>query len=367
MLDLKIKHAKNKTGKIFSVKDAKKGQTYTCLECNEELILRAGKIKTKHFSHKNTSNCSNESIYHKVAKEYIFQAAKEKKIKFNKNCQSCRYKKVNVNLNYTHAVIESSLDKFKIDVALFDNQKISCAVEVFFTHLSTEEKIAYFNDNSVYYVEESVFDIIHDWEHDEELNLKIKNIDQNEDCNTCVENKAQEILEQKRMKKIEKALMHYKFPIKYPFISFIYHNIKFQFFSQNTPEKKIKDIIDHYLVEGVICNKEFELELKAFQMRLEKKICELVNFKNKIPQEYFKEWDCIEYNEYGVDHYTNIKYKDYNFIVSIKETGKFYVKYENARKGSVKNNWHQVLNYMNWITKNFTNQRDDSFYYKRYY
>lgn len=48
---VKIPYAKNQNGEKVFVEDANKKDTYTCLECGQPLILRAGEYVVKHFAH----------------------------------------------------------------------------------------------------------------------------------------------------------------------------------------------------------------------------------------------------------------------------------------------------------------------------
>ena len=52
---IKISWAKDSEGKVIHVNDAIKDNNYYCPCCDEKLILRAGTIKRKHFSHRNDS------------------------------------------------------------------------------------------------------------------------------------------------------------------------------------------------------------------------------------------------------------------------------------------------------------------------
>jgi len=64
---------KDKSGVIAT--EAEKGHQYFCPECNEEVVLKKGKVITHHFSHKSTTECPNskpESKEHLRAKILIY-------------------------------------------------------------------------------------------------------------------------------------------------------------------------------------------------------------------------------------------------------------------------------------------------------
>ncbi len=60
---------------------------FYCIECKEELILKKGKIKIPHFSHKGNSNCTGESSEHILAKKFIIDNLGD--CKFNSTCNVC--------------------------------------------------------------------------------------------------------------------------------------------------------------------------------------------------------------------------------------------------------------------------------------
>lgn len=63
---------------LISIYDACKGKKYLCPACNEELIIRAGPTRQKHFAHKSNSDCKTgyQTVLHLLAKE-ILEETKE--------------------------------------------------------------------------------------------------------------------------------------------------------------------------------------------------------------------------------------------------------------------------------------------------
>lgn len=72
--DVKIVYCKDTNDKIIFYTDVIKGQKYYCLDCGEELIVKDGKLKIKHLSHKSGSNCkaTGESYIHQHYKNNLF-------------------------------------------------------------------------------------------------------------------------------------------------------------------------------------------------------------------------------------------------------------------------------------------------------
>lgn len=75
--------AKNKYGKLITAYKKNKQEisqlrheSFTCPECNEKVILKAGRINVPHFAHEQTSNCSmqqGESAEHLNGKMELYQ------------------------------------------------------------------------------------------------------------------------------------------------------------------------------------------------------------------------------------------------------------------------------------------------------
>lgn len=73
--EVKIIYCYNKNKEPIHYSKAIKGETYYCIDCGAELIVKEGNIKAKHLAHKNTNNCggTGESIFHKHWKENLFK------------------------------------------------------------------------------------------------------------------------------------------------------------------------------------------------------------------------------------------------------------------------------------------------------
>lgn len=125
---------------------ANKNNKYKCPDCNELLILKKGKIKIPHFSHKSNSKCTyydhpNESQIHKEAKLKLCNHLKKKlplKIKWNcktGNCENNSFKNIKYKEN-DEVIIEykSKCNKYIADIAVINNDNVRYIFEIKYTH-----------------------------------------------------------------------------------------------------------------------------------------------------------------------------------------------------------------------------------------
>ncbi len=146
---LHIPYGANSEGELVSPSDAEKNKEYFCPTCKEKLILRKGDIKIPHYSHNNNTNCSNETILHKIAKGLIIQAIKEfKKEKgsqpeIKRNCLICDSELMQkLPEKVTHAVEEIRLKSgFIVDIGLYNEDTLEAAIEIYVTHRVDQEKM----------------------------------------------------------------------------------------------------------------------------------------------------------------------------------------------------------------------------------
>jgi len=93
----------NSDGKIVVADESEKGDTYKCISCNDDMILKkSGNTgpgsKRPHFAHKarnESDKCSPETVLHKTFKELLFEKIKNhieegSPLMFNWKCQVCR-------------------------------------------------------------------------------------------------------------------------------------------------------------------------------------------------------------------------------------------------------------------------------------
>ena len=137
---------------------------YTCLGCGAEMILKAGKVKARHFAHKiNTEHCGVETYLHKLAKRIVkrkFESGGKFEIEHIQTvrctdagtcpffieslCKDDVCKSFDLRKFYDICEEEKSIDGYVADILLSDSTgKYSepVLIEVHVSHKSTEQKI----------------------------------------------------------------------------------------------------------------------------------------------------------------------------------------------------------------------------------
>ena len=165
---IKYQYAYDENKSVININDAVKGNSYSCISCNDTLVVKQGKIKKWHFAHKHEQdNCSVETYLHKLAKqrfcdvysdclannkpffierqcEIKFESCKENK-KFN-ICEQCAYRRIrterfDLTKWFKNIEIERSIDTFRADLCLStvdDSEKIF--IEIHVTNKVSENK-----------------------------------------------------------------------------------------------------------------------------------------------------------------------------------------------------------------------------------
>jgi len=142
MENLKVPYAADSEDKLISPLEATKGEQYFCPLCKSLLIFRRGPIKTPHFAHKPSENCSSETRAHKIAKQLIIQSVHNWKRRISPSPRIIRKCKIcNSTIEQmlpdklTHAVEERTVEGgFIVDVALMKLNQPIAAIEVRATH-----------------------------------------------------------------------------------------------------------------------------------------------------------------------------------------------------------------------------------------
>jgi hypothetical protein len=133
--EILYKHALDEKGNVIKIETAKTGQKYFCTVCHNEMIFKNGKIRQKHFSHKNiTENCGGkggsggEGYLHETFKNMLFQKLTEaikdnKPLEINWICNVCNQKeKGNLLGNIKEIKMEHTIDNCRPDIVLIDDK-----------------------------------------------------------------------------------------------------------------------------------------------------------------------------------------------------------------------------------------------------
>ena len=145
MDDLLIPYARNLFDAYVAPHDAFRGEIYFCPQCGEEVTLREGAKVRVHFAHKPNSECTGESIEHIVAKEWLRQAALDKKPKYL-TCLVCCKCGGNTELlfpgRFAGATVETEWIGTRRPDVMLRTISGKFAVEVYRSHAVNESKAA---------------------------------------------------------------------------------------------------------------------------------------------------------------------------------------------------------------------------------
>lgn len=171
---ISIPCAETKDKKLVYATVAKKSTEapYACIECNNVLILKQGKILTPHFSHKGNSSiertCSGgikgESKEHLEAKTILCEL--NQACEFISKCQTCMVSNLTTYqidmLKNHYAVEEYKYDKYRIDVCIKDKKDDSIVlfVEVKHKHAVPLEKSNFLSSQVFPWIEVEAQDIL---------------------------------------------------------------------------------------------------------------------------------------------------------------------------------------------------------------
>lgn len=144
MSGLSIPYAFDEVGNVLFAESARRDTDAFCPACGGALLLRAGDIRRRHFAHKVDTQCSPESVRHKVAKRAIRHAMDgTSPITIVMPCSGCRNQhSVSIPPGiFDHGAEEVRVGHFWCDVVGYrgDNTP-ALAVEVYATHHMGEHK-----------------------------------------------------------------------------------------------------------------------------------------------------------------------------------------------------------------------------------
>lgn len=164
MNELRIQFGLDADGNIIAAENAVKGKAYFCPACSERVVIKAGKIRAKHFSHPSASNCNHETVLHQTAKHLIIAAiennAKNSRvINLHDKCAECYDNHVIelIPTTFSHAGMEIRIDNYICDIVGYKRPEGRLAIEIFATNKLEDIKA---KNLGVYWIELKAEDVI---------------------------------------------------------------------------------------------------------------------------------------------------------------------------------------------------------------
>ena len=182
--------AKNEKDELIDIKSAKnnekifKKQKYRCIECNEKIIPKLGKIKQHHFSHLGNRSCNGETYQHKYGKYLIKEHIT--KCKFIP-CNLCEKEITFKNSNTVKCIEELKYDNFRLDLMIKENNNDVICIEVLNTSKVSEDKLNFFNHSRVDLCEIKASEIIEKLVYNRNNIIDFKNENLKYACIKCQE------------------------------------------------------------------------------------------------------------------------------------------------------------------------------------
>lgn len=161
MKEISYEHALDPNGRLITTDVGQRGGNYTCPNCRQRLIFRAGEIRQRHFAHKGNA-CDPETYLHQAAKLALGQEL-ERRTDAQQGFNILAYGTLQhiesgtervVSTEYTQSLhpynvlsgqpsiaIEERHAGFVPDI-LVKGQSQTYFIEIFVTHPVSEEKIA---------------------------------------------------------------------------------------------------------------------------------------------------------------------------------------------------------------------------------
>ena len=155
--DILYSIATTSTGQMVNANDAEKGIDYTCPLCKQPFILRKGKRKRPHFSHKNLSlNCTPETALHYsfknlLAKKIQNHIDNKKVLAIKWKCEQCHeYHSGNLLKKAVQVETEYDLGNCKPDIALLgQNNRPVAVIEIIVTHAPEQQALDFYKNKKI--------------------------------------------------------------------------------------------------------------------------------------------------------------------------------------------------------------------------
>lgn len=137
-------------GRLVGRDDVEKGQRYRCPGCETDLTVKAGEVRRRYLAHLPNTACEPESLAHKTAKILVAQAVNDWKAGrgsvpvVERVCTSCNVPwRAPLPDRIAAAAVEVTLmNRWRVDVGLFQGDRVVAAVEILHAHRTGGEKAA---------------------------------------------------------------------------------------------------------------------------------------------------------------------------------------------------------------------------------
>ncbi|WP_162481642.1 competence protein CoiA family protein [Treponema endosymbiont of Eucomonympha sp.] len=155
--EILYEYAEDIDGNIIHVDKAVTGINYCCPSCKEGFIFKNGKIRQRHFAHKNpSSNCTSEGYLHKTFKKLLVALIKDyisRKLpmEINWGCNICKNNhKENLLAGIIDAKGEYDMGVCRPDIALFNEKgNTPIVIEIVDTHPPEANAIEHYAKNGI--------------------------------------------------------------------------------------------------------------------------------------------------------------------------------------------------------------------------
>ena len=173
MTNLQIPYAYTSNKLPMSPEVAEKGQNFLCPICDNEVVLKRGKVRRPHFAHKPDTGCSGEGVRHRVAKQMIYLMylrtvrTVTTSVTIFRRCPNCSQGVLfSQTPQYDDVAREVNVGRYRVDVALLRDGIPVSGIEIRDTHPVDQSKWDAFKELRFPCIEVAAKDVIYMWEYD---------------------------------------------------------------------------------------------------------------------------------------------------------------------------------------------------------
>src|ERR1041384_7846879 len=127
----------------------------TCPECGDQVVPVLGPINAHHARHKTIGRCTCESPEHSNAKYKLFiHLLNTTELNVWRKCDECGKSEKSTFCNeWDQVLCERRIEKYTPDISLIYKTGHPVAIEVFHTHAIPNEKINWFREKEIIWIE----------------------------------------------------------------------------------------------------------------------------------------------------------------------------------------------------------------------